>query len=87
VDQLVSGTAHVSVNFLTSTCATECPGDCDGSQVVGVDELLVLVNIALGDAPAPACIAGDTNRDGIVAMDEIITSVNQALYGCGGSPT
>ena len=85
VDQLVRGHAYVSVNFLNSTCATECPGDCDGSQVVGVDELLMLVNIALGNATAPACISGDANRDGIVAIDEIITSVNKALYGCGGS--
>jgi hypothetical protein len=85
VDQLVRGHAYVSVNFLNSTCETECPGDCDGSQVVRVDELLILVNIALGDAPAPTCISGDANRDGIVAIDEIITSVNKALYGCGGS--
>lgn len=85
VDQLVAGNAHVSVNFLTSTCATECPGDCDGSQAVSIDELLVLVNVALGNAAAPACIAGDANRDGSVGIDELIAAVNKALNGCGGS--
>ena len=85
VDQLVPGNAHVSVNFLISTCATECPGDCDGSQAVAINELLMLVNIALGNATPPACIAGDTNRDGMVGMGELITAVNSALKGCGGS--
>jgi pimeloyl-ACP methyl ester carboxylesterase len=87
VDQLVPGNAHVSVNFLTSTCATECPGDCDGSRAVTINELLMLVNIALGNATAPACIAGDANRDGIVGMDELITAVNKALSGCSDGTT
>jgi pimeloyl-ACP methyl ester carboxylesterase len=87
VDQFVAGHAHVSVNFLTSTCATECPGDCDGSQAVAINELLMLVNIALGNASAPACIPGDANRDGMVGVDELITAVNKALNGCGdGTP-
>lgn len=85
VDQLVPGIAHVSVNFLTSTCATECPGDCDGSQAVTINELLMLVNIALGNGTAPACIAGDANRDGIVGVAELVTAVKKALSGCGGS--
>ena len=75
------------MNFLTSTCATECSGDCDGNQAVAINELLMLVNIALGNATAPACIAGDANRDGIIGMSELITAVNNALEGCSdGTP-
>src|SRR6185369_3491638 len=49
--------------------------------------LVILVNIALGRATAPACIAGDANRDGIVGMSELITAVNKALHGCSdGTP-
>jgi pimeloyl-ACP methyl ester carboxylesterase len=86
VDQLVSGNVRVMVSSLTSTCATECPGDCDGSQSVAIDELLMLVNTVLGNPTAPACIAGDANRDGIVGLDELVTAVNKALHGCGSQP-
>jgi len=86
VSQYTRGHAHVSVNTITTTCATECRGDCDGGQTVSVDELLTLVNIALGSATTPDCIAGDGNRDGSVEMDELIGAVNNALNGCG-APT
>jgi hypothetical protein len=86
VGELPAGRARVSVNFLTSTCEDECPGDCNGSQVVGIHELIMLVKIILGDATLPACVAGDTNRDGIITANEFIIAVNRALDGCGGSP-
>src|SRR4029079_5002544 len=86
VGQQVAGSAHVSVNFLTSTCATECAGDWDGSRIVAINELLTLVNGALGNAPVPACIPGDANRDGTVGVAEIIAAVNKALDGCGAGP-
>ena len=59
-----------------------CPGDCDGSGSVGVDEIIVLVNVALASAPASACAAGDTNHDGKITVDEILAAVNAALAGC-----
>src|SRR5262249_17512360 len=54
VDQVVSGHARVSINFLDSTCAAECPGDCNGNHAVSINELLKLVNIALGSTTEPA---------------------------------
>ena len=84
-DQVVTGNARVSVDLLTSPCATECTGDCDGSRAVAIDELLMLVNIALGNAAAPACSAGDANRDGVVRVDELPTAVNHGIDGCSGS--
>jgi len=59
-----------------------CVGDCDGSGAVTVDELLTMVNIALGIADVSACEAGDANRDGQVTIDEILSAVNAALTSC-----
>lgn len=58
-----------------------CPGDCDGSGEVTVDELVQLVNQALGLAPV-TCHSGDGNGDGEVTVDEIVAAVNNALSGC-----
>jgi hypothetical protein len=59
-----------------------CLGDCDGDGTVTVNELLTLVNIALGNLPLSACIA-DTNGDGTVTIEEIVAAVRNALQGCG----
>ena len=61
-----------------------CVGDCDGSGDVTVDEILTMVNIALGNTPVTTCEAGDANHDGQITVDEILTAVNNALNGCGG---
>ena len=59
-----------------------CVGDCNSSDAVTVDELLTMVNIALGNTPVMACEAGDANRDGQTTVDEILAAVNNALNGC-----
>jgi hypothetical protein len=51
---------------------------------VTVDEILTMVNIALGNAPVTTCEAGDANGDGQITVDEILAAVNDALNGCGG---
>jgi hypothetical protein len=60
-----------------------CVGDCNGSGEVTVNELITMVNIALGNSPVSACSAGDANGDGEITVNEIITAVNNALSGCG----
>ncbi|MBI3783512.1 MAG: hypothetical protein HY270_08930 [Deltaproteobacteria bacterium] len=60
-----------------------CPGDCDGSTEVTVDEIIRLVNIALGAADLETCRAGDLDHSGEITVDEIIMAVNSALNGCG----
>jgi hypothetical protein len=82
---LVFGNARVLVNFLTSPCATECTGDCDGSGDVVITDLLTVVNVALGNATIAACGPGDANRDGMITIEEILTAVNQALDGCNAA--
>jgi len=67
----------------TSPCPPpSCVGDCDGLGQVTVDEILAMVNIALGNADASACRAGDANHDDEITVNEILTSVNNALSGC-----
>jgi len=61
---------------------TVCTGDCNGNSEVTVNELLTMVNIALGNAAASACAAGDTNADGQVTVSEIVTAVGRALSVC-----
>jgi predicted outer membrane repeat protein len=59
-----------------------CVGDCSGDGHVTVDEILTMVNIALGNTPVTTCQAGDANHDGQITVDEILTAVNNALNGC-----
>lgn len=54
-------------------------GDCGVDGEVTVDELVQMVNIALGAAPIEDCLAGDANEDGEISIDEIIRAVGFAL--------
>lgn len=55
------------------------PGDCDGNGRVAVDELVIAVNILLGNLPLARCPAADGNGDGRVAVDELVLAVRAAL--------
>jgi hypothetical protein len=68
----------------TPTPTPLCVGDCSLDMTVTVDELLAMVNIALGNALVTTCDAGDLNHDGQVTVDEILAAVNYALIGCPG---
>lgn len=59
-----------------------CAGDCAGDDQVTVDELVTMVNIALGNGEISDCETGDLNQDGQITVDEILTAVNNALNGC-----
>lgn len=77
------GTALLAAVVLWSEpLAAQCAGDCDGSGVVTVDEVLAGVNIALGNAPLGTCPAFDANGDQRVTVDEILAAVANALNGC-----
>lgn len=69
----------------TASPASPCVGDCDGSGEVTVNELITMVNIALGNGPLSACAAGDADHSGGITINEIIAAVNNALGGCPGS--
>ena len=59
-----------------------CVGDCGADRQVTVDEILTMVNVALGNTHLSACRASDANDDGQITVDEILTAVNNALNGC-----
>jgi hypothetical protein len=59
-----------------------CVGDCNTDGQVTIDEVLTLVNIALGSAEAAACPHGVPNGAEVdVAL--ILHAVNNALNACG----
>jgi len=63
--------------------AVPCSGDCNNSGDVTIDEILTLVNTALGNRPVTDCLTGDANGDHQITVDEILAGVNNALNGCG----
>ncbi len=69
---------------MPQTPSTPCVGDCHGSGDVTVDEILTMVNIALGNADMLECASGDDNGDGLITVDEIVVALNNALNGCSG---
>ncbi|MFQ5667267.1 MAG: choice-of-anchor Q domain-containing protein [Candidatus Binatia bacterium] len=74
---------------VTPTSTPACAGDCDGGGSVTVNELLRMVNVALGNAPVSNCPAGDLDNDQRITVNEIIAAVSNALNGCplAGGPT
>ncbi len=59
-----------------------CAGDCDGNGQVGISDLITGVQIVLGNLSLASCPSIDTSGDGVVTVDELIGSVNRALFGC-----
>jgi len=66
--------------------AAACVGDCNGDGAVTVDELVIMVNVALGAAPASSCAAGDADNNGDITIDEIVAATNNALSTCALPP-
>jgi hypothetical protein len=76
------GATATATGTATATAGVPCPGDCNGSGEVTIDELIRIVNIALGNQPVSNCLAGDLTGDGTIAINEIVTAVNAAINGC-----
>lgn len=58
-----------------------CVGDCNGSTMVEINELVLGVNIALGLQPVSSCEAF-ANAQGMVNIAQLIKGVSNALNGC-----
>src|SRR5215470_12217546 len=63
-----------------------CVGDCDGTNGVEINNLILGVNIALGTQPVSACEAFADAR-GEVHIAQLIMGVNNALTGCPAEAT
>jgi hypothetical protein len=60
-----------------------CLGDCDGDDIVNVEELVLAVGIAVGRNDSGDCLVTDRDGSGTIQIDELIAAVNVALQGCG----
>lgn len=74
-------TAMRSPATATATPAP-CVGDCNNNRIVTVDELLTMVNIALGKGAIGDCAVGAGHNDGAITVDEIVAAVMNSLNGC-----
>jgi hypothetical protein len=68
----------------TPTTSAPCTGDCDTSDGVTVDEITLLVSVALGTQELADCVAGDRNGDQAITVDELLAAVTNGLNGCPG---
>ncbi len=76
---LVNGTdGSITVSLVPRACV----GDCNGDGTVAINELILGVDIALGEADVTACPAIDANDDLTVSINELILAVDSALSGC-----
>lgn len=82
----ICGAIGLAAAFATTSMAGQnpCPGDCDGNGSVGVNELVIGVNILLGRAAVTVCPPMDGNGNGTVAINELVAAVGSNLNGCGG---
>lgn len=78
----VSGDGADVVIPVEATVSSSCIGDCNNSGDVTVDELILMVNIALENSPVSLCPVGDADGSGMITVNEIIVAVNAALNGC-----
>ena len=67
---------------MTNQDSSPGPGDCNDDGPVAVDEVLTVVNIALGNQDVSACRLGDPDGDQRISVDEILAAVNNLLNGC-----
>jgi hypothetical protein len=81
----IAPTVIASIPSATPTPPMACPGDCDGNGRVTINELIMLVDIALEQEPIGLCAAGNRDGDPQITVSEILTAVNRALDGCASS--
>lgn len=59
-----------------------CAGDCNGNGVVSVDEITLMLDIALGAAGLDQCPAGAPDGDGRIDINDLLRAVNNLLGSC-----
>jgi hypothetical protein len=59
-----------------------CAGDCGNDRVVSVDEIVLMLNIALGSASLDDCRAGDSDGDGNIFIPDLLKAVNHLIGSC-----
>src|SRR5262245_32552117 len=90
VGLLRSGAACDETNSCapSDTCVSgvcRCVGDCDTSDHVSTNELMIGLNIALGRAMIEDCQALDFNHNGGVEVNELVAGVNSLMRDCAAA--
>jgi hypothetical protein len=76
----------IAAGVFAAPADAQCVGDCGGDGTVSIADLILGVNIVLGNQPAGACPAFQ-NAQGNVDIAQLIKGVNNALSGCAPGPT
>jgi hypothetical protein len=63
-----------------------CDGDCDADGEIGVDEVILCVNVALGLDPLETCTTCDADGSGAVTIADVVAAVGDLLDGCESTP-
>jgi hypothetical protein len=77
-----TGTPSATPSATPTRTPVACVGDCNQSEEVTINEVVTMVDIALGTSPVSDCPAGDSNGDDKITVNEIVTAVNNALMAC-----
>jgi len=72
----------IAIAAAARVASGDCVDDCNADRRVTIDELIAGVRIALDEEPVATCPAADSNRDGHVAIAELVSAVGAALAGC-----
>lgn len=65
---------------------TACIGDCGGEGLVAINDIIMLVNVSLGNVDPATCVDGSLPISRNVDVSTIIQAVNNALSGCPPDP-
>jgi len=76
------GLATPTATAVPTGTVAACVGDCNGDGMVGINELILGVNIALELQPISACPAFDCQGTGTVPISCLIQGVSNSLNGC-----
>ena len=72
----------VAVLLVASGAQARCVGDCFGGGTVAINELVLGVLVALGEAPPDECPAFPACAVGPVCIADLVGAVGHALDGC-----
>jgi len=82
-----AGQPTPTATALPAGTVAACIGDCDGDAVLAINEMVLAVSIALGNAEVSECLAAACQGDQLVHINCLIGAVRNGLHGCPATPT
>ena len=80
---MITATIAVGLSPYGIALSPPCAGDCNGDDRVTVDEILLLVESALGSDSVSACETLQFSGDDGIHVRDILSAVNNTLTVCG----